>query len=148
MKSIEKELEKMEKKARRKAEKNADTHSVNSENKKIVKAKKHVDFAGVTSALFTLGSVALVISLLAHFFTGNVSTKGVGYCGIIVAKLGKFFGGFLTFFCGGFSLIGAIIGAISLAVDNSVIDLSLVVLADAIIICDIVFYIMSVVKVV
>lgn len=84
------------------------------------------------------------ISLLVHFFTGNISTQGLGYCGFLVAHLGNFFGGFLTFICGGFSLVGAMVGLISLCIKKSKVKLIVAILANLLIIADLVLYITSV----
>lgn len=108
----------------------------------IVKRKNK--FNNLSNVLFGIALGIFGISLLAHFLTGNVSTQGLGYCGFLVAHLGNFFGGFLTFICGGFSLVGAIVDLISLCIKNSKVKLLFILFAHILIIADLVLYIISV----
>lgn len=90
--------------------------------------------------------IAFVISLLVHLFTNKVASKGLGYCGFLIAHLGTF-GGLITTILCGFGVIGIILGIIALIKNTKAykLSLSLYITADCIIILDIILYTISII---
>lgn len=90
--------------------------------------------------------ITFVISLLVHLFTNKVASKGLGYCGFLIAHLGTF-GGLITTILCGFGVIGIILGIIALIKNTKAykLSLSLYITADCIIILDIILYIISII---
>lgn len=92
-----------------------------------------------------------IISWIMHIITGNVASQGSGYCGFLVDNLGTFIGGFFTYFCAGFSLIGAMFWFIGFAFWNKnkeIAHLITMIVTNAVIIADIVLYVLSVIELV